>query len=68
MLIDVPVDEIDTEKTAQFLYRPDDIVVDAMEEVEEGEKEYFVGPRGSSQQKRPNGKKQSKKRQNSQLS
>ena len=36
MLIDVPVDEIDTEKTAQFLYRPDDIVVDAMEdEVEE---------------------------------
>ena len=61
MLIDVPVDEIDTEKTAQFLYRPDDIVVDTMEEVEEGEEEYFV-------QKRPNCKKQSKKRQISQLS
>ena len=35
-MIDVPVNDVDTEKTAQFFDRQDDIVIDSLEKVKEG--------------------------------
>ena len=36
MMIDVPVDQVESEKTAQFLDRQDDVVIDSLANVKDG--------------------------------
>ena len=42
MMIDIPVDQLESEKTAQFLDRQDDGVIDSIAEANEGQEEYFT--------------------------
>ena len=61
MMIDIPVDQLESEKTAQFLDRQDDVVIDSIAEANEGQEEYFTSEL-ESKNKLQNDKKQSRKR------
>ena len=47
MMIDVPVDPVESEKTAQFLDRQDDVVNDSLAKFKDGQEEYFTYMQGS---------------------